>query len=206
MAFCTTCGKPNPDTAKFCIGCGAVLTVKKTTAPVSPAATARPVANPWMIISIIAFIGLAAAGYFLFIKKDKKDSGVTKEEPAATVDTPAKSVEYPPPVNDTTAKMMDTTMAAPRSSESDNYSGIPGRFPQTSERYLTSNDLIGLTQWDLKIMRNEIYARHGYIFQKDDMRQYFTSQSWYQPLYNNVDAQLSAIEKSNIYLIKDFEQ
>jgi hypothetical protein len=54
-------------------------------------------------------------------------------------------------------------------------------------------------------MRNEIYARHGYIFQTPQMKAYFNAQSWYRALYNNVDDQLSAIEKSNVALIKTYE-
>ena len=83
---------------------------------------------------------------------------------------------------------------------------INGRFPEASERYLNDGDLSGLTQYDLKIMRNEIFARHGYIFKTDEMRNHFESQSWYTGRYSNVDGMLSDIEKSNINLIKRFER
>jgi len=33
---------------------------------------------------------------------------------------------------------------------------------------------------DLKIMRNEIYARHGYVFKDTELRNYFEKQSWYK--------------------------
>jgi serine/threonine protein kinase len=83
---------------------------------------------------------------------------------------------------------------------------INGRFPEASERYLDDSDLSGLSQYDLKIMRNEIFARHGYIFKTDEMRSHFESQSWYTGRYSNVDGMLSGIEKSNINLIKRFER
>ena len=35
-----------------------------------------------------------------------------------------------------------------------------------------------ITSWDLKVMRNEIYARLGYIFKTDDMKNYFNEQNW----------------------------
>ena len=82
---------------------------------------------------------------------------------------------------------------------------IPGRFPQASERLLTASDLQGLSKNDLKIMRNEIFARHGYIFQTQDMKSYFRNQSWYSPQSSNVTAKLSNIEIKNIELIKGYE-
>lgn len=54
-------------------------------------------------------------------------------------------------------------------------------------------------------MRNEIFARHGYIFKTDDMRQYFNSQNWYSPMYNEVSSSLSSIEKYNVEFIKKYE-
>ena len=54
-------------------------------------------------------------------------------------------------------------------------------------------------------MRNEIFARHGYIFELPEMKSYFAQQSWYHGQYNDVIRMLSAIEKQNIELIKKYE-
>jgi hypothetical protein len=80
-----------------------------------------------------------------------------------------------------------------------------GVYTQASQRLLTSSDLYGMTPYQLKIMRNEIFARHGYIFKTDDMKRYFNGQAWYNPRYNNVDNFLSSIEKKNIALIMRYE-
>ena len=45
------------------------------------------------------------------------------------------------------------------SSESDEYI-----IPYSNTRYLTDADLDSLSEWDLKLARNEIYARHGRRF------------------------------------------
>jgi len=82
---------------------------------------------------------------------------------------------------------------------------IPGRFPQASERLLTASDLKNLSKNDLKIMRNEIFARHGYIFQTEAMKTYFQNQSWYMPKDSNVNSQLTNIEQKNIVLIQRYE-
>jgi hypothetical protein len=80
-----------------------------------------------------------------------------------------------------------------------------GRFPQGSQRYLSYTDVEYLSSRDLKIMRNEIFARHGYIFKTSDMIQHFNSQSWYRALNNDVTAYLSKIEKDNVNFIKQYE-
>lgn len=87
-----------------------------------------------------------------------------------------------------------------------NQSGVPGNYPEASLTYLNRSDLAGMSKYSLKIMRNEIFARHGYIFKTYEMRNYFSNQSWYIPRYDNVDEFLTSIEKANIDLIKSFEQ
>jgi uncharacterized Zn finger protein (UPF0148 family) len=80
-----------------------------------------------------------------------------------------------------------------------------GNYQYSSEKVLTINDIINLNKFELKIMRNEIYARHGYIFKTAEMRTYFESQSWYTPIYDDVTSFLTDTEKKNIELIKSYE-
>ncbi len=97
-----------------------------------------------------------------------------------------------------------TTSATATTSQSPS-SSLPGKFPQGSERVLSPDDLSGLSKWDLKIMRNEIFARHGFIFKTNDMRSYFAAQTWYQGTNDDVNNMLSDIETRNVALIKRFE-
>lgn len=53
----------------------------------------------------------------------------------------------------------------------------------SAEREVTEEDLEGLTHWELLVARNEIYARHGYIFTHEELKAYFESCQWYTPLY-----------------------
>ncbi len=57
----------------------------------------------------------------------------------------------------------------------------------------------------LRLMRNEVLARHGYQFQAKDLQEHFASQSWYQPGNDNKSIKLSVIEQLNIQLIKSEE-
>lgn len=58
-----------------------------------------------------------------------------------------------------------------------------------------------LTIADLDLMRNEIYAAHGYRFKSKKWQDYFGKQAWYTPQFDNVDDQLSEIEKHNVTAI-----
>ncbi|MDM5238133.1 YARHG domain-containing protein [Bacillus cereus] len=77
-------------------------------------------------------------------------------------------------------------------------------FPDSDIRKLTSADLRYLSKEQLKIARNEIYARHGHIFQTKDMQAYFSKQSWYRenPYFTGA---LTNIESYNVELIKSRE-
>ncbi|MEY8348414.1 YARHG domain-containing protein [Bacillus cereus] len=77
-------------------------------------------------------------------------------------------------------------------------------FPDSHIRKLTSAELNLLTKEQLRIARNEIYARHGHIFQTKDMQAYFLKQSWYRenPYYKG---ELNDIEAYNVELIKSKE-
>ncbi|MEE6180949.1 TcaA 3rd/4th domain-containing protein [Bacillus wiedmannii] len=74
-------------------------------------------------------------------------------------------------------------------------------FPDSDIRKLTSAELTYLSKEQLKIARNEIYARHGNIFQTKDMQAYFSKQSWYRenPYFSGT---LTNIESYNVELIK----
>jgi hypothetical protein len=85
------------------------------------------------------------------------------------------------------------------------YAAGAGMYPFTASRSLTYADVAYKSAYELKLMRNEIFARHGYIFKSDDLRNYFNAQPWYRPMYTNVDGFLSALEKANISFIKSYE-
>ena len=83
----------------------------------------------------------------------------------------------------------------------------PGKFAYASLRLLSKEELSILTKSDLQIMRNEIYARYGYLFESDgDMNKYFRKQSWYNGQSKNVDIFLSDLERQNIKIIQAIEK
>ena len=85
-------------------------------------------------------------------------------------------------------------------------------LPFSSERYLTDADLDPLSEWELKLARNEIYARHGRRFKDPDLQSYFDSKSWYKGIYDpqdfdkNHNSDLSELEKKNAEYILKYEK
>ncbi len=100
-----------------------------------------------------------------------------------------------------------TTGYIKNSGVSDNHrqSNVMGIYPQASLRLLKDDDLKGLSKSDLRIMRNEIFARYGYIFRTTQMKNYFEKQSWYKPAHADVTNRLTELEKQNIQLIQAYE-
>lgn len=80
-------------------------------------------------------------------------------------------------------------------------------IPDSDSRYLTKSELYGYDKYTLSLIRNEIFARHGYIFKKDEYRNYFNSMPWYTPnsSFKGSLNELNAIEKYNVELIKSLE-
>lgn len=67
-----------------------------------------------------------------------------------------------------------------------------------SKVILTESELRELTKGDLIILRNSIYAKHGYSFKKLSLRNYFDDMDWYMPVFVDIKSYLTEIEKTNI--------
>ena len=88
------------------------------------------------------------------------------------------------------------------------YNGGGYILPNSSSELLTRDSLVGLNAGDLLLARNEIFARHGRMFDDEWLQSYFDSQPWYQPIYSPSEFSydlLSAIEIENINTILAYE-
>jgi len=86
------------------------------------------------------------------------------------------------------------------------YAKGAGIYPEASSRLLEEDDVVNLTTEELELMRNEIFARHGYCFKKKNLRAAFEDKDWYIPNTTDVKGFLTPVEKQNITLIKKFEK
>lgn len=85
----------------------------------------------------------------------------------------------------------------------------PYILPTSNSDYLTLDDLKGLTKEQCRIARNELYARHGRLFNDEELQAYFNSCDWYYGYLapdNFDDSILNEYEKANRDLIVQYEQ
>lgn len=81
-------------------------------------------------------------------------------------------------------------------------------LPDSATRRLTQADVAGLTWEQCCLARNEIYARHGRIFQTPQIAAYFEAQSWYHgtvPGASFDNNMLSPIEHANADFLTSYE-
>lgn len=60
-------------------------------------------------------------------------------------------------------------------------------FSNSSSSYLSNSDVSALSDNNLTIALNEIYARRGRIFKDSALSSYFNSQAWYTPKYTQAE-------------------
>ena len=205
--YCHNCGQYVEDDDVYCNHCGAKV-IKDPEEPEK----ARPVNNKGIlialaIVAIIAAGGLAGWGLFRVMDKpsanteeasvkEKKAKKEKKEEPAEAVEDESDDE----PVFDEYDEEDDKDTQDPI------FAGHDGDvFPQSSDRLLSEGDVRALTDYELRIAINEIYARNHYQFQNADMRQYFSSKYWYTGLYPNqedVRAKFNSTEEANVKLME----
>lgn len=126
------------------------------------------------------------------------------DENIARLNRPApapSSAAAPPPIHAKAeqagqAPSWDSAAAAPR--------GPQLLIPDSSTRPVDRARLSGLSAAQLRIARNEIFARHGFVFQSADLRSHFSGFPWYRPVPGQ--PRLSQIEQANVRLIQQEEQ
>jgi YARHG domain len=81
----------------------------------------------------------------------------------------------------------------------------PGDMELFENKLIAEQMLRGLSLHELRLLRNEIYARHGRIFKTDWLSQYFGGQPWYDPKEDFKDEEISGADKTNIETIVKYE-
>ncbi|HEX6730376.1 MAG TPA: YARHG domain-containing protein [Pyrinomonadaceae bacterium] len=83
---------------------------------------------------------------------------------------------------------------------------LPGDMELFENKSISEQMLRGLSLHELRLLRNEIYARHGRMFRAPWLDQYFNSQPWYLPDENFKDEELSGKDKQNVETIVRVEK
>lgn len=154
------------------------------TPPLPPLPAKRKSSKKWLVTGLVAVAGLVAAGGVVY------DLQHSKKSINSTI------------VYDTSTSADATEVEHTASRESVNSFSNEYPYEFLLKRRVDYTDLAGLDLAELRIMRNYIFARHGYIFKSADLANYFSRYSWYNPRYSDVTPMLSEIEKQNVEFIK----
>jgi hypothetical protein len=74
-----------------------------------------------------------------------------------------------------------------------------------ADRVVTAAELRDRSKAELRVMRNEVYAHHGKVFQDAELHTYFSKKSWYRQNPAYTDGLLTDVDKENARVIQEFE-
>lgn len=145
---------------------------------VQPAPAKKSNAWIFIVLAVVLVAGLGVGGFFIYQNFTKK----------------TETISYDTSVNNENSYYDNNAI-----NESEY------EYEYLREREMTYADVEGKSAEELRLMRNYIFARRGYIFESEDLKEYFEQFSWYVPLYYDVTPRLSDIEKYNVNFIKEWE-
>jgi hypothetical protein len=158
-----------------------------------------------IVVIVVGIIILGVGGYFGW--KYLASKYLTKNTPASTsTTTPSSSITTNLSTEDSSLDDSSNTTTTKKSTDTSN-SKLSNDYiiADSDSRLIATSELIKLTPWQLKVARNEIYARHGRPFVHQDLQCYFNQKSWYNIDQNFSNSMLSVLENKNIQTILDYE-
>lgn len=165
-----------------------------------------------LIIGVAAIVIIVIVAIASSVNSDKKDSKVNdvqvqNEEQQKSQTTEEKTDEDN--AGDEAEEKSEDEKKDEAGDASEEISDSEYIIPDSDTRELTWGELESYTKEELRLARNEIFARHGMIFNIEDLDNYFATKSWYVPTvsYTNFydEVEMNAVEESNIRLIKEVE-
>ena len=205
---CPRCGSSVSDAESFCPYCGERMTddaIAKSNKPLLIAMIAIVLAL--LVVTFLAFTGK-------FTPHDDEP-----EYAAAATMTPEEAAETAAPAASPAAEsaaeptLTPQPTAPPEPTPSPSPSPTPATggtyiLPDSDSRMLTEADLENLGERELMLARNEIFARHGFIFTTQWIQGYFLTQGWYRGTTpaNPFDSSVfNSYERANVDLILRIE-
>ena len=144
------------------------------------------------------------------IEKNEKTYGNDKIAENDDHDTTLKSEDVSEQIQDDWERTGDTEQDDYEDRDiEDNYSKVNSQYilPDIDRRYYDKSEIEELSVYELRIARNEIYARHGRRFKSEDLQEYFSSKNWYDPRTDEInDSELNKFEIANRDLIVSVEK
>lgn len=192
--------------------CGKGADPRAYHAPVSPPPRPDPMptASRWPLVAGggVAVAALAVAGGVLMSRNGApapQQGAAPVVQPTVYVTETAREAPPPAPAGATPAPL--PAAGAPRTDEP-----LPGPppagarvyFPDSSVRVLDPGEFAGLSRLQLRIARNEIFAREGRAFKDPSLVAYFSQFAWYRP--QGFIVRLNAIEQQNVAALTQAEE
>jgi hypothetical protein len=210
--LCKQCRTANRDDATFCSACGAPMGRAVATTPKPPAAdpAARKRQVTAAVIALIVglvflLLALCVGGGLVLFRWLNTPQPPVAAPSLPTVPPPAVSkatVDTPTPIS------VPDTPPTPVTPEPAPEPAPYYVLPDSADRVIPASELDGMSTQDLCLARNEIFARHGLVFQSPPLRDHFESQSWYTGETTSqatVESALSPTERQNVARIKAVE-
>lgn len=232
MKFCENCGAPLEDDALFCESCGEKVEAGEGS-PVEVAAPEteaeeqaeneeiKPEAEPEVIkeeikpevvkeksgsikkwifggVAAVAVIGLTVSLTVFFTQGNSGN-----EEAGKGQNQTANAVESATP--EPTEAVTPTPEVTAVPTEAPDMSYV---LAESNTKYLKNADVKGMSKANLRLARNEIYARHGYIFSDGELTAFFEKKAWYNPTVKKSkwkDDVLNKYEKANVTFLYNKE-
>jgi serine/threonine protein kinase len=177
-------------------------------APQQPQAYTQPSKNYLPLIAGVV-IGLVLAGgaLVLVLRSSGSDSrnDVVRNNDNRSNDNRTSSNNSSQSNNNNSASANNSsTSNSPSSPSGDAYSRAESKV--VSGNVISESDLAGLSAYQLQLLRNAVFARHGRLFKTPELQRYFDSKSWYSPRAGYTDDELTSSDRSNVELIKAAEK
>ncbi|MEF9951082.1 MAG: YARHG domain-containing protein [Clostridium sp.] len=210
--FCSNCGNKNRDGSKFCTGCGSRIrkiskeeNIRENNSfhnAYTDNETQEPRSKNGVFITLGVICGVIAAcfiGYSTIMATlDSKEKTPNPQIQGSN----NGDIKNPKEGTNTNASSSNLSINLAAKNDVNGYIA-----KDSSVKLLTESDLNGLSMDDLGLIRNEIYARYGYVFKSTTYADYFGSKAWYTPnsSFKGNESDINSVERDNVALIKSYE-
>ena len=142
-----------------------------------------------------------------------ESADVSKNDATSGAESSSDDIAEAPSTDETSQGVPQTTIdSKPVGEANEGSAGADYLLSESDSRYYSESELSSFSDWELYLVRNEIFARHGRMFSNEDLKNYFEAKSWYEPRYTPEefdslgDGAINEYEKANSQTILSIEQ
>lgn len=208
--FCPKCGKGVSGHTTFCGSCGSTITRNSDSNPgcnPNPNRYMNSFLNlriPYWVIPVIVVVIIALTFGIYHMTKSDQEQPTLQYNHQQTVNGNQDDSENED-INSSSKSANENAPATGFGSDKITAQAVALAF-EADRRFISEDELTGFGKWELDILRNCIYARHGRPFKRQDLQNFFNSQDWYSMDISYSDSRLNNFEKQNVAAILKYQQ